>query len=130
MADRRFTRANVADWLGSNRATLAVLAVIACLGTAEEVWRNFLGLHLETLAETSHPDSPLLTAVLYMGLYSSAVNLLEGFGYIIGGSVAHHMGSRVALMVSAIPMALGIVIMLVTQSMWAAIAGALLLGNW
>ena len=131
MADtRRFSRANVADWLGLNRATLAVLAVIACLGIAEEVWRNFLGLHLEELAEKSHPDNPILTAVLYMGLYSSAVNLLEGFGYIIGGSVAHHMGSRIALTVSAIPMALGIVVMLVTHSMWAAIAGALLLGNW
>ena len=39
------------------------------------------------------------TAAVYMGFIAFAKNLLEGFGYIIGGTVAHKMGARVALAV-------------------------------
>lgn len=127
---RTVTRANLADWLGLNRATLAVLVVIACLGLSEEIWSNFFGLRLQELAARRDPANALLTAVLYMGVFSSAKNLLEGFGYIIGGSIAHRMGSRVALAVSAAPMAIGFIVMLSTHSLWAAVLGALLLGNW
>jgi len=40
--------------LGLNRAAVAVLAVIGCLGLAEEIWSNFLGLHLQ--AQTGAAD--------------------------------------------------------------------------
>src|ERR1041385_3621212 len=115
---RRFYRMNpdlletsrssrIADWLGLNRATVAVLVVIGFLGLSEEVWSNFLPLHLKKEVAGSDPDSAFVAAVLYMGLISSIRNLLEGFGYVIGGTVAHKMGPRVALAVSAIPMTIG-----------------------
>ena len=91
----------LADWLGLNRATLGVLAVIGCLGLSEELWANFLGLHLKAQVREDDAASAFATAALYIGVVSSAKNLLEGFGYIIGGSVAHRLGPRIALALSA-----------------------------
>ncbi len=123
-------RERVADWLGLNRATLAVLAVIGCLGLSEEIWSNFVALHLKDLAAEAGRPRAAAAAVLYVGVIAFAKNLLEGFGYIIGGSIAHRMGPRVALAVSAAPMAAGFVIMLATREPWAVVAGALLMTNW
>ena len=69
-------------------------------------------------------------AVMYQGVISSLTNLLEGFGYIIGGTVAHRMGPRVALAVSAIPMTIGFIIMLSTNNPRIIVLGALLMTNW
>jgi hypothetical protein len=71
-----------------------------------------------------------MTAVMYMGVIAFGKNLLEGFAYIIGGRVAHRMGARIALAVSAVPMAIGFAIMLSTHQPWAIAAGALLMTNW
>lgn len=120
----------VADWLGLNRATLAVLAVIGCLGLSEEVWRNFLALHLKDQMTTPDPLKAIVSAALYAGFISSATNLLEGFGYIIGGTIAHRMGPRVALAVSAIPMTIGFTIMLAVGIPWVISLAALLMTNW
>lgn len=125
------TRAErAADWLGLNRATLAVLAVIGCLGLSEELWSNFLSLHLRTQAATSDASHAVLTAVKYMGLIAFGKNLLEGFAYIIGGTVAHRLGARWALAASSLPMAIGFAIMLSTREPWAIAVGALLMTNW
>jgi len=117
-------RESVASWLGLNRATLAVLAVIGCLGLSEEIWSNFLSLYFKDLT------GAVLKAAAFIGIVSSAKNLLEGFGYIIGGSVAHRMGPRVALAVSAVPMAIGFTVMLAMRDPWAIAFGALLMTNW
>ena len=37
---------STADWLGINRAMMAVLVVTAGMGLSEEIWRNFLSLYL------------------------------------------------------------------------------------
>src|SRR5947208_1437734 len=121
---------SLADWLGLNRATLAVLAVIGCLGLSEELWSNFLAIHFKDQASAATAAGAVLEAVTYMGVVAFAKNLLEGFGYIIGGSVAHRMGPRIALAVSAAPMALGFIVMLSTRQPWAIAAGALLMTNW
>jgi len=78
----------------------------------------------------SDPDSAFVAAVLYMGVISSLKNLLEGFGYVIGGTVAHKMGPRVALAVSAIPMTIGFVIMLSTNDPKIIVIGAMMMTNW
>ncbi|MEZ5318091.1 MAG: MFS transporter [Vicinamibacterales bacterium] len=119
-----------ADWLGLNRATLAVLAVIGCLGLSEELWSNFLALYLKDKATAATAAGAVLQAVVYVGLVSSAKNLLEGFGYLLGGSVAHRLGPRVALAVSAVPMAAGFALMLASDAPWVIAAGALLMTNW
>ncbi len=117
-------RESLASWLGLNRATVAVLVVIGCLGLSEELWNNFLSLHLADVT------GAVLKAAAYVGVIASITNLLEGFGYIIGGTIAHKMGPRVALAVSAVPMAIGFTVMLSTHNpMWIA-AGALLMTNW
>jgi MFS family permease len=113
-----------AEWLGLNRATLAVLVVIGCLGLSEEIWSNFLSLYLKDLT------GAVLKAAEYIGVIAFAQNLLEGFGYIIGGSIAHRMGARTALAVSAVPMSIGFIIMLSTHSPWGIACGALLMTNW
>ena len=124
------TRAGVADWLGLNRATLGVLAVIGCLGLSEELWSNFLSLHLRDQAAANGAAHAVASAAVYMGLIAFAKNLLEGVAYIAGGTVAHRMGARVALAVSAVPMAAGFAIMLTSRQPWAIAAGALLMTNW
>ena len=117
-------RARAADWLGLNRATLAVLVVIGCLGVSEEIWSNFLSIYLEDLT------GAVLKAAAYIGVIASITNLLEGFGYIIGGHIAHRMGPRIALAVSAIPMSIGFIVMLSTRNPYYIAAGALLMTNW
>lgn len=123
-------RAAVADWFGLNRATLAVLSVIGFLGLSEELWSNFLALHLRDQAAATDAARATHTAVLYVGLIACGKNLLEGFAYIIGGRVAHRLGARTALAVSAVPMVIGFAIMLLTRQPWAIAVGALLMTNW
>ncbi len=122
--------ARAADWLGLNRATLAVLAVIGCLGLSEEIWSNFVSLHLRDQARAADPAGAVVEAALYVGILAALKNLLEGFGYIAGGSIAHRMGPRVALAVSALPMAAGFIMMLVGSGPWPIVVGALLMTNW
>jgi len=124
------TRAAVADWLGLNRATLGVLAVIGCLGLSEELWSNFLALHLRDEAAARGAAHAVASAAMYMGFIAFAKNLVEGVAYIAGGTVAHRLGARVALAVSALPMAAGFAIMLTSRHPWAIAAGALLMTNW
>ena len=116
--------------MGLNRATLAVLAVIGCLGLSEEIWSTFLSLHLRDQTAASDPARGIATAAIYVGVISSIKNLLEGFGYIIGGNLAHRLGPRVALAVSVVPMAAGFTIMLATREPWAIAVGAVLMTNW
>ncbi len=114
----------LAQWLGINRATLAVLAVIGCLGLSEEIWASYLALHL------AEQTSSVLKAAQYMGVIAFAQSLLEGFGYLIGGSLAHRMGPRLALAVSGVPMTVGFVIMLLSDSPWGIALGAVLMTSW
>ena len=125
-------KAFLADSLGINRAALSVLAVIGCLGLAEELWANFLSLHLrdESVARGTDAASAVATAAIYIGAIASIKNLLEGVGYIAGGSIAHRLGARTALAVSALPMIAGFLIMLGASHPWAIGVGALLLTNW
>ena len=118
---------DVGLWLGINRSTLAVLVIIGGLGLAEEIWRNFLAIYLK---ETATSIDQVLDAAKYMGLFAALVNLLEGFGYMIGGSLAHRLGARMALLFSAVPMLLGFSILLLAHQPLFVVAGALLLTNW
>ena len=119
-----------ADWLGLNRASLAVLVVIGCLGLSEEIWSNFLSLYLRDQSRAPEPAAAVVAAALWVGIISSGKNLLEGFGYIIGGNIAHRLGPRVALAVSAVPMAVGFTLMLANPAPWTIAFGALLMTNW
>jgi len=127
---QRAGKETVAQWFGLNRATVGVLVVIGCLGLSEEIWRTFLGIHLIDVARALSPQAAVLAAVTLMGFIGFATNLLEGVGYIVGGTVAHRMGPRVALAVSAVPMTIGFALMLSSQSPWAVAIGALLMTNW
>jgi MFS family permease len=115
---------STAEWLGINRAMMAALVVTAGMGLSEEIWRNFLSLHLKDTT------GGVLTAAKYMGIFAVFVNLMEGFGYIIGGQVAHRLGARSAMLVSALPMVLGFSILLAAHQPWLIIIGALFITNW
>lgn len=123
-SDIRPKSETAAQWLGLNRATLAVLVVIGCLGLSEEIWASYLALHL------ANETASVLKAAQYVGVIAFAQNVLEGFGYIIGGSIAHRLGARLALVVSAVPMAIGFAVMLSTHSPWAIAFGAVLMTSW
>ena len=123
-------RESWAGWLGINRATLGVLVVIGGLGFAEEVWRNFLAIHLKDSVTGVNQASRVLEAAKYMGIFAFFVNLLEGCGYIIGGKIAHRLGARVALLVSGLPMILGFILLLVIRHPLAIVFSALLITNW
>ena len=120
----------MAGWLGINRATLAVLIVIGGLGLSEEIWRNFLAIQLKDSVTGVNQAAQVLNAAKYMGIFAVLVNLLEGFGYIIGGTVAHRLGPRVALLISALPMLIGFTLLLSVKEPWLIILGALLITNW
>ena len=121
---------SMAGWLGINRATLAVLIVIGGLGLSEEIWRNFLAIQLKDSVTGVNQADQVLNAAKYMGIFAVLVNLLEGFGYIIGGRVAHRLGPRVALLISALPMLIGFTLLLSVKEPWLIILGALLITNW
>jgi MFS family permease len=115
---------SAAGWLGINRAMMAVLVVTGGLGLSEEIWRNFLSLHLKDSAGS------VLEAAKYMGIFAVLVNLMEGFGYIIGGQIAHKLGARAAMLVSAAPMVVGFSVLIAARESWMIILGALLITNW
>lgn len=115
---------NWAAWLGINRATLAVLVVVGGLGLSEEIWRNFLAIYLNIRT------GDVARAAGFVGLYASLATLMEGFGYILGGTFAHRLGPRRALAIAALPMALGFTVLLTLYEPWAIVLGALLLTNW
>ncbi len=117
-------RETTAQWLGLNRATVGVLAMVACLGLSEEIWSSYLGLHLAT--ETGS----VLKAAQTIGAIAFAQSLLEAVGYIVGGSLAYRLGARRALMLSAIPPAIGFAVMLSTRSPWGIAIGAILMTSW
>ena len=117
-------RSALADWLGLNRASVGVLIALGGLGLAEELWRPFLPLYLKK--QTGDP----LNALWYTAVNAFILNLLEGFGYILGGMIAHKLGARVALAVSALPMTVGFALMLSVSEPWAVVLGALLITNW
>ncbi|HLA29355.1 MAG TPA: MFS transporter [Syntrophales bacterium] len=121
---------SMAGWLGINRATLGVLAVVGGLGFAEEIWRNFLAIHLKDSVTGINQAARVLEAAKYMGIFAFFVNLFEGFGYIIGGRVAHRLGARSALIVSALPMLLGFTLLLITRHPLSIVFSALLVSNW
>ncbi len=123
----------VGDWLGLNRAAAAVLAVIGLLGLAEEIWGNFLGLYIRDrsqAARTGDAAGAVVEAAMVMGVVASLKNLLEGAGYVAGGTLAHRLGPRWAFTASTIPMLAGFLVMVSSQSPWAIGAGALLMSNW
>jgi len=113
-----------AQWLGLNRPTLALLAVIGCLGLSEEIWASYLSLHLADRAGS------LAQAAGFIGLIAFAQNILEGCGYIVGGTLAHRLGPRLALMASALPPAIGFTLILVHPSPWSIVIGAVLMTSW
>ncbi len=112
-----------AQWLGLNRATVGVLVAIFCMGLSEEVWSSFLALHLAD-------RTSVLEAAKFMGLIACAQAVLEGFGYLIGGSLAHRLGARWALAASVVPPALGFTVMLTADSPWGIAIGAVLMTSW
>ncbi len=122
--DKPAPKETAAQWLGLNRATLGVLAMIGCLGLSEEIWATYLALHL------ADQTASVLKAAQYIGVIAFAQNLLEGFGYLIGGSLAQRLGARRALTLSAIPPAIGFTVMLTSQSPWAIAFGAVLMTSW
>lgn len=122
-------RETLAQSLGLNRPTVAVLAVIGCLGLSEEIWGNFLSLHLKDRS-SDQPGLAVLRAVQYMGFLAFAKNLFEGVGYILGGNIAHRLGPRMALAVSSAPMVAGFGLMLLSREPWLIACGALLMTNW
>ena len=110
--------------LGLNRSILAVLVAICGLGLAEEVWRNFLAIYLNLKIDD------LSRAVGYMGVFSCVLNLFEGCAYIAGGMLSHRLGPRIALVLSAAPMACGFALMLFASEPWMVVLGAILMTNW
>ena len=117
-------RETAAQWLGLNRPALAVLVVIGCMGLSEEVWSSYLALHL---ADTS---GSILKAVHYIGWIACAQTILEGFAYILGGSLAHRLGPRWALAASAVGPAIGFALVVMTQAPWAIAVAAVLMTSW
>lgn len=116
--------ARMAAFFGINRGTLSLLVAIGGLGLSEEVWRGFFGPYLKQLT-TSLGD-----AVLYMGVFSSISLLIESAAFFIGGNVAHGMGPRRALLVSALPVVMGFSLFMLSSHPVLVVAGALLISHW
>jgi len=123
-------RESLTSWLGINSATVGVLVAVGGLGFAEEIWRNFLAIHLKDSVTGVNEASRVLEAAKYMGVFAFCANLFEGFGYMIGGRVAHRLGARSALIVSAAPMLLGFTLLLMIRHPLAIVFSALLVSNW
>ena len=78
-SDGRQRRAAIADWFGLNRATLAVLAVIGFLGLSEELWSNFLSLHLKDQAAAKDATKAVFTI-----FYDSSAGTSPLFDFVLG----------------------------------------------
>lgn len=56
---------SLARRLGINRTTVALLAVIGGLGLSEEIWRNFLAIHLKDAMTGDNPAAQVLSAAWF-----------------------------------------------------------------
>ena len=123
----------IADWLGLNRAAAAVLVVIGGLGLAEEIWANFLSLYIRDhsrAARAGDPGGAVVEAALVVGIVAAAKNLLEGAGYVTGGTIAHRLGPRWAFTLATAPLLAGFAVMASSPSPWTIAIGAVLLSSW
>jgi MFS family permease len=113
-------RARIVRALGLNRQTGALLAALFLVGLGEELWSPYLPKYLQALG----------ASVFIIGLWSAGKNLLEGFQFWAGGSLAHKLGERGTLaLVGLVPIA-GYVVFLATDSVAAAIVASFMIGAW
>jgi len=129
----RAPASRLADWLGLNRPAAAVLVVIGGFGLAEETWANFVSLYVRDHSQAARAGDPagaVVQAAMVMGVVAAAKNLLEGAGYVAGGTIARRCGPRWALSVSTAPMLAGFAVMAASPSPWTIAIGAVLLSNW
>jgi hypothetical protein len=71
----------MANRLGLNSQTLALLAALFLVGLGEELWSPYLPKYLDALG----------ASLLVIGLWSAGKNLLEGFLYRGGGELSNRL---------------------------------------
>ena len=110
----------MANRLGLNSQTLALLAALFLVGLGEELWSPYLPKYLDALG----------ASLLVIGFWSAGKNLLEGFLYRGGGELSNRIGTRGTLaLIGLVPLA-GYAVFLATKSVAAAIVASFLVSSW
>lgn len=107
-------------WLALNASTGALLAAILLVGMGTELWSPLMPKYLERLA----------APIFLIALYGSFKDFLEAVNYYVGGTLAARFNTRRALLLfNALPL-VGLVLLLVWPSKYAAFVALPFIGVW
>lgn len=110
----------IADLLGLNAQTSALLLAILLVGLAEELWLPFVPKYIKASGGT----------LWHVALYASGINLLEGFYFFMGGAAADRLGARRAMAIFALVPLAGYAAFLAGQGPALAILATLAVAAW
>ena len=110
----------LAEFLGINAQTGALLLAILFVGIGEELWLPFVPKYIKASGGT----------IFTVALYAAGINLLEGFYFFLGGSLAERFGVRRSMALFALVPLAGYAIFLSGGGPWVAVAGTLAIAAW
>lgn len=86
----------MADWLGLNSSTLALLGTIVLVTAATELWSPLIPEYLKKQQQDAGAGS--LTAIIVVGLFGFYRDALEALNYYVGGAISGRLNARRSLL--------------------------------
>jgi MFS family permease len=119
-SDTRTNTFKISAFLGLQRNTIGVLAMVVLVGMGENMAERFLPIYLMALG----------SGVIVVGLMQFMDNLLSALYSFPGGYLSDRLGTRRALLVFNIVAMVGFGIVILIPSWIAVLAGAVLFISW
>lgn len=115
-------------WLGLNASTVALLCTILLVTAATELWSPVVPQFLKALRERAFAGEA--STILLIGAYGFYRDALEAVNYYVGGTLAGRFNTRRALLWFNVLPIVGLVILLVWDSVWALFAAIPFIFVW
>jgi len=116
------------QWLGLNASTVALLCTILLVTAATELWSPVVPQFLKALRERALAGEA--STILLIGAYGFYRDALEAVNYYVGGTLAGRFNTRRALLWFNVLPIVGLVILLVWNSVWALFAAIPFIFVW
>lgn len=108
------------SFLGLQRSTVAVLAMVVLVGMGERMAERFLPIYMLALG----------SGALAIGLLQAMDNLLSALYSFLGGYLSDHLGTRKSLLIFNLVAIAGFTLVILVPAWQAVLAGAVLFISW
>lgn len=89
-------RAGLADWLGLNSSTMALLGTIVLVTAATELWSPLIPEYLKK--QQLDAGAGNIVAIIVVGLFGFYRDALEALNYYLGGAISGKLNARRSLL--------------------------------